>query len=216
MKRRRVILGVLIAVAACAPARPASRPAAPGPSAPSPSAAAVWSRLTSTEAGVSFEFPRATKDVHYTFGDAMNHESGPYEGKAFDWFATTTADGCSGTFAGGVSRDFSEGTELWVTHIYRWYRQGSRYLIDLRNDRPIAVEPIRELRVDGAAALIFPMPDFFGPVDPANPERVAVVNLPPGHSTHFLAVDLYFCGPDTAPETIERTILSMRFPPASR
>ncbi len=202
------------AAAACSSSLPSSKPrSAPTSTPPVLANASGWSTFTSREAGVSFEYPREAKTVTYSYGDADDEESGLYSGKGFDWFAPFTAANCSATVAGGVSRDYSEGTEFWVTHIYRWFRRGSDYRIDIEPERTIAVRPIRVLAVGDGSALIFDRPDFFDPFDPRTPERVAVVNLPPRHSRDFLAVDLYFCGLDAEMATILRSLGSMRFFP---
>lgn len=160
-----------------------------------------WQRLESKEAGIAFAFPPLPGNVEAYF------RPGSDSGTTFGWeiARSDVEPAYTYSFAGGVSKDFGEGREGWVTDVYRWAREGTSFLLEPYRFKinPIKVVP----RDDRLLAVIFD-PDGLG----SNPgvAKAAVLNFPDGYDGRFGAVAFYFHDP-TSIEMIETVIRSVTF-----
>lgn len=180
----------------------------------------AWKHFSLPEVGIAFDFPAMPGTQDCALDDHRHDQDGT--GVAYNCDETMpildAADreigrGYLYTFVGADSANFSEGRDCWYTDAQRWYRTSAS---TVKINRKLCSYSVRNPTVisgpDGSVAVVFngnQSQRDYGEASSRRYDRLAILNLPAGHSRFFAAIAFYFYDFADENKNIGRTRISI-------
>ena len=183
----------------------------------------AWKHYSLPEIGIAFDFPAMPGTQDCALDDHRHDQSGG-NGVAYNCDETMPivdaeyrdlGRGYIYTFIGADSPTFSEGRDCWYTDVRRWYRTSST-TVRINPDQFCSYSVHNPTVIPGPAGSVAVVFDGNqsqrGPSEPVSSrryDRLAVLNLPSGHSRFFGAIAFYFYDFANQETNIGRTRIPM-------